>query len=247
MTTILVTGATGTLGRCVTRRLRAGGGHEVRELSRRSEQYPVDLLTGEGLARALAGAEVVVHCATTPRGGADAKAARLLIDAARTAGVRHLVYISIVGIDHVPLGYYRTKLAVERLIEQSGLGHTILRTTQFHDLALLFARGLSKLPVALVPKGVRLQPVEVDEVAARLVDLALAEPVGRAPELGGPEALSLESLVRTYLRVSGRRRRVVRVHVPGRLFAALRAGGLLTPGHAEGTRTFEEFAGRTAR
>ncbi|MDQ8703347.1 NAD(P)H-binding protein [Streptomyces sp. LHD-70] len=247
MTTILVTGGTGTLGRFVTERLRASGGHEVRELSRRSEQYPVDLRTGAGLADAVAGAEVIVHCASTQKSGADVEAARHLIDAARTAGVRHLVYISIVGIDRVPLGYYRTKLQVERLIEESGLGFTILRTTQFHDLALTFARGLTKLPVALAPTGVRLQPVAVDEVAGRLVELALGDPAGHVPEMGGPEVLSLEALVRAYLRASGKRRPVLGVRVPGRLFGALRAGGLLTPEHAVGEGTFGEFVGRTAR
>ncbi|MDI3420162.1 SDR family oxidoreductase [Streptomyces luteolus] len=245
MTTILVTGGTGTLGRCVIERLRASGGHEVRELSRRSEQYPVDLRTGAGLADAVAGAEVIVHCASTQKsGGADVGAARHLIDAARTAGVRHLVYISIVGIDRVPLGYYRTKLRVERLIEESGLGFTILRTTQFHDLALTFARGLTKLPVALAPTGVRLQPVAVDEVAGRLVELALGDPAGRVPEMGGPEVRTVDSLVRAYLHASGKRRPVLGIRLPGRLFAALRAGGLLTPERAVGRGTFEEFVRR---
>ena len=240
MTTILVTGGTGTLGRCVTERLRADG-HEVRVLSRHSETYPVDLLTGVGLDRAVAGVDAIVHCATLPKGGADEEATRRLIEAARTAGVPHLVYISIVGIERVPLGYYRTKRRVEQLIEASGLGFTVLRTTQFHDLALDLVRILAKLPVVLVPNGVRLQPVAVDEVAERLVELALGAPAGYVQDMGGPEVRTVRELVQAYLRASGKRRPVVGVRLAGRFYAALRDGGLLAPHHAVGRGTFEEF------
>lgn len=160
MTTIVVTGGTGTLGRRVTERLRAEG-HDVRVLSRRTQPYAVDLRVGGSvLDAALAGVETVVHCASAPRGG-DEVAAERLIAAARRAGVGHLVYISIVGVDRVPLGYYRTKLAVERRIEASGLGWTVLRTTQFHDLLATILGSLAKPPVLLVPAGVPDQPVEV--------------------------------------------------------------------------------------
>jgi uncharacterized protein YbjT (DUF2867 family) len=243
MTTILVTGGTGTLGRCVTERLRADG-HEVRVLSRHTRPYAVDLrVGGSGLDAALAGVATVVHCASSPRGG-DEKAAEHLIAAARRAGVGHLVYISIVGVDRVPLGYYRTKLAVERHIEASGLGWTILRTTQFHDLVVSVLAGLAKAPVVLVPAGVPDQPVEVSEVADRLAGLALAGPAGRVADMGGPEVRTLDSLARSYLRATGRRRAVAQVPLFGRTCRAARAGGLLTPEQAVGRRTFEEYLGR---
>ena len=118
MTTILVTGGTGTLGRHVTERLR-GDGHEVRVLSRSTQPYAVDLRKGgPGLDTAMAGVDTVVHCASSQSGG-DQEAAARLIEAAKKAGVRHLVYISIVGVDLVPLGYYKSKLAVERMVEAS--------------------------------------------------------------------------------------------------------------------------------
>lgn len=245
MTTILVTGGTGTLGRIVAERLRAEG-HEVRALSRSSETYPVDLVTGAGLDRAVAGVDAIVHCASTPaRRGADEAAARRLIDAARTAGVPHLVYISIVGVDRVPLGYYRAKLAVERLIEASGLGYTVLRTTQFHDLAYTIAQTLAKLPVVPAPGGARIQPIAVAEVADRLVELAVGAPAGRVPDLGGPEVFTVRELVRAYLRASGKRRPVVGVRLFGKVYAGLRRGGNLAPEQAVGKGTFGEFlAGR---
>ncbi|MEU8030724.1 NAD(P)H-binding protein [Streptomyces sp. NPDC049099] len=243
MTTILVTGGTGTLGLCVTQRLRADG-HDVRVLSRHAQPYAVDLrVGGDKLDAALAGVETVVHCASTQRGG-DEKAAGHLVAAARRAGVGHLVYISIVGTDRVPLRYYRTKLAVERQIEASGLGWTILRTTQFHDLLVSFLGGLAKAPVMLVPAGVPNQPVEVGEVADRLAALALSGPAGRVADMGGPEVRSLDSLARSYLRATGRRRAVAQVPLFGGTYRAARAGGLLTPEQAVGKTTFEEHLGR---
>ncbi|WP_369388045.1 SDR family oxidoreductase [Streptomyces sp. CG1] len=246
MTAILVTGGTGTLGRRVTERLRTDG-HEVRVLSRHTQPYAVDLrVGGSGLDAALAGAETVVHCASSPRGG-DEEAAARLIAAARRAGVGHLVYISIVGIDRVPLGYYRTKLAVERRIEASGLGWTVLRTTQFHDLLVTILGGLAKPPVMLVPAGVPDQPVEVREVADRLAELALTAPAGRVADMGGPEVRTLDSLARAYLHATGRRRAVAQVPLFGRTYRAARAGGLLTPEQAVGKATFEEYLGRRFR
>ncbi|GAA4793107.1 SDR family oxidoreductase [Streptomyces ziwulingensis] len=244
MTTTLVTGGTGTLGRLVAGRLRTDG-HEVRVLSRRTPPYAVDLREGgAGLGAAVDGVDTVVHCASTPRGG-DERAAAHLIEAARRAGVRHLVYISIVGVDRVPYGYYRAKFAVERLVEESGLGWTVLRTTQFHDLVARVLGALSGPPVLVLPARIADQPIEVAEVAARLAQLAGGAPAGRAADMGGPEVRSFESLARAYLAATGRRRAVVKVPLVGRTYREFRAGGHLAPDRAVGKGTFEEYlAGR---
>ncbi|MFI7100799.1 SDR family oxidoreductase [Streptomyces sp. NPDC050161] len=257
MATILVTGGTGALGRPLVDRLLHDG-HDVRSLSRRPAQgpprpglrtYAVDLRNGTGLAAAVAGADTVVHCASTPSGG-DGEAAGRLVAAARAAGVGHLVYISIVGVDRVPIGYYRTKRAVERTIEESGIGWTVLRTTQFHDLVLRVVKAGSRSPVLPVPTGVRVQPIEVREVAGRLADLASAPPAGRVADMGGPEVLDTRALIRLTLRYAGRRRLLVPLWLPGRAATALRAGGILAPEHAVGEGTYEAFlaarAGRPA-
>ncbi|MGW2887952.1 SDR family oxidoreductase [Streptomyces griseoruber] len=246
MTTILVTGGTGTLGRLVTERLRADG-HEVRVLSRHSRPYAVDLREGgPGLDTALTGVDTVVHCASTPHGG-DEKAAAQLIAAARKAGVRHLVYISIVGVDRVPFGYYRAKLAVERLVADSGLGWTVLRATQFHDLVLQVLEALARVPVLVLPAGVSDQPVEVAEVAGRLAELAAGAPAGRVADMAGPEVRTFESLARTYLKASGKRRRVVNLPLFGAAYRGFRAGGHLAPERAVGKGTFEEYLAARAR
>ena len=193
----LVTGGTGTLGRLVVPRLRDAGA-EVRVLSRRRHEpadgveYVVgDLATGEGVDAAVDGIETIVHCAGSAKGDDDK--ARNLVRAAARAGARHLVYISVVGADRVPVvsgvdramfGYFASKRAAEQVVADSGLPWTTLRATQFHDLVLTVARQLAKLPVIPVPAGVRFQPVDAGEVADRLVELALGPPAGLVPDIG---------------------------------------------------------------
>lgn len=242
MSTILVTGGTGTLGKPVVERLRAAG-HEVRVLSRHAPDFPVDLLDGTGLDRAMEGAEVIVHCASAPRGGDDdVRAAGHLIEAARRAGtVNHLVYISIVGVDEVPLGYYLTKLKVERMLEASGLGLTILRTTQFHDLLAELLASAAKLPVMPVPAGVSVQPIAVEEVAERLAALASAPPAGRVADMGGPEVLTFPAAARAYLSAKAKRRPVAPIPLAGKAYAGFKRGGHLAPSNPAGRATFAEF------
>ena len=145
---ILVTGGTGTLGQQVVARLRAAG-RDVRILSRRTGDGLVtgDLATGQGLPAAVQQAGTIVHCASNRKG--DAQAARHLVQAAtRADGSRpHLVYISIVGVDRFPRGYFKAKLEAERVITGSGLPWTTLRATQFYELIAKGATRLAKLPV----------------------------------------------------------------------------------------------------
>jgi uncharacterized protein YbjT (DUF2867 family) len=261
----LVTGGTGTLGRAVVRQLRDAG-QPVRVLSRRPRSAVAssvaaswaggeaggtldwavgDLRTGIGVEAALADVPVVIHCATEPRSpGADLAAAGHLIAAARRARP-HVVYVSIVGVDRVPLRYYREKLAVEQLVERSGLPWTMLRATQFHDLVLTMLRPLVRLPIVPVPSGTSFQPIDVPEVAAHLIRLAGGLPLGRAGDLGGPQVRSAADLARAYLRSRGRRRRVVPVHLPGPVARGYREGGHLAPDHSGGGRTWEEFLAET--
>jgi uncharacterized protein YbjT (DUF2867 family) len=240
---ILVTGGTGTLGRVLVQRLSA---QDVRVLSRRpppAGRGPAgwatgDLRKGSGIDAAVAGADVIVHCAT---GLGDVGAARHLIDAARRAGRPHLVYISIVGVDRVPVGYYKSKLEVERLVEGSALPWTVLRATQFHDLILRGCRALAHLPVMPVPGHTSFQPVDTGEVAGRLAELAAGPPAGRVPDMGGPEIRSAAGLARTYLEAAGRRRPVLQVRLPGAAFAGYRRGDHLAPDQAVGRVTFTQF------
>jgi len=254
MQPILVTGGTGTLGRLVVPRLRDAG-CQVRVLSRhrrhRSDGVELatgDLTTGEGIHAAVAATELIVHCAGSAKG--DQVKAQHLVRAAAAAGTRHLVFISVVGADRIPVtsaidramfGYFGSKLAAEQVIATSGLPWTTLRATQFHDLTLLGVRQLARLPVIPVPAGFRFQPVDAGEVAARLVELAAGRPAGLVADLGGPRIYQLAELVRSYLRAGGRHRPILGVRLPGRAARALRAGANLAPDRAVGHRTWEDF------
>jgi len=249
--TILVTGGTGTLGRQVVDAAVAAG-HEARVLSRRqatSTDLPYtwlagDLRSGEGVAAAVTGAEVIIHCATT-NGRGDIQSAENLLDAAQQAGTGHLIYISIVGIDAVPLGYYRAKLEVERRIADRGVPWTVLRATQFHDLVTRVFTVQRRLPMLMVPRGISIQPIDVRDVAEHLVRLADTGPAGRVPDIGGPRVRTATDLAQTYLRASGRRRPILGVPATGRAARAYRAGAHLIPQHAVGTITYEQFLERT--
>lgn len=228
---ILVTGGTGTLGKHVVPSLRAAGAH-VTTLSRHGD-IACDLLAGDVPPIE---ADVVVHLAGGQKG--DDLATRNLL--AACAGVRHFVYISVIGADTVPLAWLRTKLACEEAIAASGIPFTILRAAQFHDLTLTMVRGLAKLPIVPVP-GIRLQPVDVRDVAGRIVELALGSSAGRVPDLAGPAVLELRQLVRDYLSTAGKRRLTVPVRLPGKAGKAYRGGQNLTLDGDHGTRTWEEF------
>lgn len=243
--TILLTGGTGTLGRHVLPLLRAAG-QDVRVLSRHSrepadgvEYVTGDLFGDQGIDAALTGVETVLHLAGGPKG--DEVVARNLVRAASRAGVRHLVNISVIAADRVPVGYFRSKAGAELAVAESGVPWTTLRAAQFHDLVLTVARTLAKSPVVPAP-GVRLQPVDSRDVAARLVELALAEPAGLVPDLAGPKVYEASDLLRGYLEASGRNRWVLPVRLPGKVGRVYRADeNLNLAGALKGTRTWEDF------
>ncbi|MCI2421850.1 NAD(P)H-binding protein [Saccharopolyspora sp. K220] len=249
---ILVTGGTGTLGRVVVRRL-LDAGHDVRVLSRRPApaQLPHgwttgDLRTAVGIDAATSEVDVVVHCATT-LGRKDVLVTRRLIDAARRNGDPHLVYPSIVGIDRVPFVYYRAKLEAERLVANSGLPWTVLRTTQFHDMVALMTSVQRRSPVIGTLSGVDFQPIDVRDVADRLAELAGGEPAGRVPDMGGPEIRRHRDLARAYLNSAGLRRFVLPIWLPGATFSGYRGGEHLAPDRAVGRITFDEFLAERER
>ena len=252
---ILVTGGTGTLGRLVVPRLLAAGA-AVRVLSRQ-DHAPTDgveyvtgqIDTGDGVDSALSDVDTVVHLAGSMKGDEDR--AGTLVRAAARAGVGHLVNMSVVGVDRLPVvsrtdramfGYFAHKLAAEQVVSGSEVPWTTLRATQFHDFVLAAVQAAAKLPVLPVFAGFRFQPVDARDVADRLVELALGEPLGLAADIAGPEVQPMTELARGYLRATGKHRLVLPVHVPGGAARAYRAGGNLAgDGATLGTRTWAAF------
>jgi len=256
---ILVTGGTGTLGGHVVPLLRDAG-RQVRVLSRHGrapgdgseigsgsksgpgsvEYVTGDVLKGEGLDAAVDGVEIVLHLAGGPKG--DDEATLNLVRAATRAGVAHLVLISVIGADRVPVGYFRSKLGAERAVADSGLPWSTLRAAQFHDLVLTMAQKMEKLPVLPTPAGMRFQPVDSREVAARLAELTLGQPAGLVADLAGPKVYEFAELSRGYLRARGKHRLMMPIRIPGKAGRVYRAGENLTlEGALVGKRTWEEF------
>ncbi len=242
--TVLVTGASGTLGAAVLPRL-VKEGYDVRPMSRsaRSGWVAADLRTGAGLTEAVAGVDAIVHLASAPgkSGETDVAGTRRLLAAAKEVGVRHVLYLSINGTDRVPFRFYRDKLATEQVVRSSGVPCTILRAAQFMPFVETLLTGSSKLGPVLVDPGWVMQPVAVEDVADRIADL-LAEPAtGETTEFAGPQVLRFEELARTWLAARHGNRPVWRIRIPGKMSAAIRGGAQTTGATPAGTRTWRDY------
>lgn len=240
---VAVLGGTGVVGRTVVGALRQEG-HDVVVATR---AHGVDVLTGEGLDDALAGAEAVVdvtNVASLRRSRAErffVTATTRLLEAEVRAGVRHHVVLSIVGVDRVSTGYYLAKRAQEETALAGSVPVSVLRSTQFHEFAEQMLARTTMGPVALVPR-MRIRPVAAAEVGAALAELAVGPAVVRAPELAGPEVHELPDLVRRVAAVRGSHVRVVPVSLPGAGGRAMAGGGLLPDARARvGSRTFDDW------
>lgn len=240
---IAVAGGTGVVGRHVVEAVEARGDQAV-VLSRGAG---VDIVAGTGLDAALAGVDAVVDTANIETLSASAAASFFeratgnLAAAAERAGVRHLVVLSIVGIDRMPYDYYAGKVAQERVAEASRVPWTILRATQFHEFAgQMFARGRLG-PLHVAPRA-RVQPVAAREVGRRLATLAAGGPQGRTPDLAGPREERLDDMVKAYAARIGYRGWIPSVSLPGKQLRAMRDGlALPGPGATLGTQTFAEW------
>ncbi|MHB8439599.1 MAG: SDR family oxidoreductase [Acidimicrobiales bacterium] len=246
MAVVLVTGGSGTLGSHLTPLLRAAA-HDVRVLSRRPGMgtHVGDLTTGAGVADAVDGAEVVVHAASDTRrlGRADMRQTQALLDA--SGGVRHMIYVSIVGIDQIPYAYYRRKLACEQQISASGVPATVVRATQFHELLGEVLRYLQRLPLAPLPARWKFQPIAAREVAARVARLVEGPVVLRVEDIGGPEVLDLGDMARVWREQCGRPRRVAALPFPGRVSRGFREGRNTCPDRGVGTETWAQWVERS--
>lgn len=253
MANALVTGGTGGLGRDVVHMLLAHGQlprvfthQQDAAIPHGVELAQGDLRSGDDLDRALTGISLVFHCASNAREEGfptDIEGTRVLVRAAQAAGIAHIVFISIVGVDHSDYSYYRAKREAERIVESGEVPWTIVRATQFHHLVYRLLQdwddGSERLRVSA---GMRFQSVAREEVAARLVELASAAPSGYAPPMCGPETLTIEEMAQEYLARLGRHGTVEAVPPEDARYSDFRSGVNLLPDDATATRGRETWA-----
>lgn len=247
---VLVTGGTGVLGRHIVTKLRSRG-HRVRILTRHPKAHvdavQGDLTTGAGLVKAVAGIDAIIHAAsaTTQLTGAqsiDVLGTRRLLAMAREAGVSHVVYVSIVGMEGIGYPYYKAKLAAEAIVEEDIVPWSMLRATQFHTLMETFLEAFSKPPlVAAVPFNWQFQPVDPSEVAARLVEAVPEKPAGRLADFGGPEVRDFKSIAESWLKARKLGKRLIHLPLPFKFSRQFASGCLLAPDHKHGKITFEQY------
>ncbi len=254
---ILITGGTGHLGRALVADLQPTG-HTLRIASRKPaplgtphQWAQLNLAKNEGLAAAVQDVDVIVHAASNAMQSnkTDVIGTQALLVAAKKAGVKHLVYTSIIGIERMQkYAYYRHKLAAEQAIEASGLPFTIVRAAQFHWLAdtlLKLLNPLGRLPVAFAPKAWQMQPIDVRDVADYLQPYILDKPAGCAPDVAGPDVLTMDDMAHQWLAAQNRKKPVLPVRLPIGLEAGFRAGHNTSPDKAFGTRTWSAWLKET--
>ena len=229
---ITVVGASGLIGTKVVEHLR-NEGHDVVPSSRSSG---VDVLTGAGLADALRGADAVVDVTNSPSFDAGqvmeffTTSATNLVDAARRAGVGHYVALSIVGVDGLPdSGYFRAKVAQEKIISESGLPYSIVRATQFAEFADAITESLTVGDEVRVPDAL-IQPIPADQVASGVARAAVATPLNGIVNIGGRHKITFEQMARDALARKGDDTKAIVVDPEARYFgAALSTSSLVTP------------------
>jgi uncharacterized protein YbjT (DUF2867 family) len=232
---IVVIGGTGLIGSKLVAKL-AGHGHQAVPAS---PNIGVDTLTGEGLADAVAGADVVVDVSNSPSFEDAAvleffeTSTRNILDAEEAAGVGRHVALSVVGTERLAeSGYIRAKIAQEKLIQGSSIPYSIVHATQFFEFATRIADEATDGDTVRVPP-VLIQPMAADDVAAAVCEVALAAPLNGTIEIGGPESLLFEDFVREGLRAAGDRRNVI-ADPRAQYFGARLSERTLVPG--EGAR-----------
>lgn len=257
MATILVAGGTGVAGRPTTAELLRRG-HEVRVLSRHgsgaipegAHHVVGDLARGEALVRALDGVDVVIDTTDgkARRGRAVfTRGAVNLLTAARAAGVRRAVVLSIVNVERSAFPYYRAKREQELIYQRSTIDTRIVRATQFHQFVPMICAPVATVGIIPAFTHTRFQTIDTRDVARALADAAeTTDPsTGYPTVVGGPEIHTMRELAQAWQTATGTRGRIVDIRMPGRMGAFLRAGANLTPDHRFGTITFEQWLADT--
>jgi uncharacterized protein YbjT (DUF2867 family) len=244
---ILVTGATGQLGSALLRQLKDSD-YEVKLTSRRKPEnigdinwVYSDLLSGEGLEEAIKDIDVVIHAATSPMKNSeiiDVTGFGKFLD--KLENIKHFIYPSIVGIEDIPMKYYKHKLEAEALLKNSAVPYSIVRATQFHSFveSLLLSKPLVNRYI--IPGNMKFQSVDVDEFANHLTSLIDLEPQGKIDDFGGPQIMTLREMAEQKIKINNEKNKVFSFSLPGKLYGAF-LEGKNTNTDQRGKITFEDY------
>lgn len=252
MKRVLVTGGTGSLGKWVVNYLSEKK-YSVSILTSKENILPPNgvsafignLADSKGLGDATAEADVIIHCASNPRNfeRVDVEGTQNLLKTINKERTKHFIFISIVGVDKSDYPYYKAKLVVEKMIAESSIPFTILRTTQFHSFVLSIAQTFiteQQNGIVTTPPGMRFQSIDIREVAQKLVDV-VEHAAGLLPEFGGPEVLSFEEMVRQYLDATTTNLIIKSSNIEGDRYQLFRSGVNLCPQNKNGKIIWQEF------
>ena len=259
MNKVLVVGGSGVLGSAVVHTLQKqpvnfliGSRNQIKKDSySRVNQLmdvpwtPIDLVTQAGLSEALAGVDTVIHLASAPgkigREFAEIVITRNLLKAVRQSDVKHLIYISIVGVDKIQYGYYKAKREAEVLIQESRVPYSILRATQFHDLIDFAIGKLMSLPVGFMPKKLLDQPIDVAPVAHELYRLGQSGAQQTILNLGGPEVHDMGTMTQLWMKYRHVAKPIIPIPIIGGVMKSFATGEHICPEKAVGSTTWEEY------
>jgi uncharacterized protein YbjT (DUF2867 family) len=244
---VLVTGATGQLGLALLNQLKDTD-YQIKITSRRKPENVYfnwvycDFLTGEGIEEAVNDVDVVIHAATSPRKNSDiidVSGLKKFLDFSQD--IQHFIYPSIVGIEDIPMKYYRNKYQAEELLNNSSVPHSIVRATQFHSFVenLFLTKPLLKR--YLVPGDIKFQSVHVDDYAAHLIKIISVGPQGKTADFGGPEILTLREMTEMKIKVNNESKKVFNLSFPGKLYKSFLEGKNTNEHQKVGKITFEEY------
>jgi uncharacterized protein YbjT (DUF2867 family) len=250
MARILVTGGTGALGTDLVKRLSQTS-HTIRITSRKPkpadtkfEWAQVDFETQTDFSEAVRDVDTIVHCASSSVRNtyqSDVIGTQNLLASVKKASIKNFIFISIVGIDRIPFGYYKHKLAIEKLIQESGVPYTINRIAQFHgfiDMLLGFER---KLPVLVVPTQWQAQTIDTRDVAQYLMPFIENAPTGRIDNVAGPQVMRVGEMARMWRDVQGMHRPIVQMPTLGAVAHGFGQGYNTAPDKAYGSMTWADY------
>lgn len=247
MNKAFVTGASGVLGKELCKILqREKVAYKVAGRTRveNAEWSFLDLKTGEDVEESVKGVEVIFHCASSTKqmdGKVDVGGTKKLVEAAKRNGVKHFIFISIVGTDKVEMKYYGIKTATEEVIKQSGINYSILRATQFHELLDFLFSKILLLPVCFIAKDLKFQVIEVRTVAEKMFEISKAAPLNGTVNLGGKEILGMRTMAEQWLAVQNKKRWLINFPTIGSMMQQIANGNLTCAEVANDSITWQNW------